>query len=274
MTMSSSRRKTVVRTGDVATELAAYEARIIAAGGTIAAASLAAVGDFIQFAKANGFWDKLVDVGPFAGNQLAAALVKLKYPTGVQTGLTNVNFISGDYTEATGLNPNGTTKYLKTGATIQDHIGSAYGTLAVYARAAAPTDALRTALGEHTVYLASFTDSPVFAFDWNTAETLLQPYELMTQAGAAGFYAGSVEQPEQILRAYYNGSLAGTGSTAGASNDQEVYVFAGNNGSGTPERFWTGRLSFYALATWLTAAEHAALYTAVQALQTALGRNV
>src|SRR6478736_153668 len=92
----------------------AWAIAVLAAGGTYSVSTLAAVSNFCVSAKAASLWTKLNRVNLFCGDQLAAALVPLKVGGGSATD-TNVNFVGGDYTEATGLTGNGTTKYLRTG---------------------------------------------------------------------------------------------------------------------------------------------------------------
>ena len=88
-----------------------YRDRIIANGGTISSADLAAVDTFIKAAYTNGLRDisgsnhKILDCSPLAGDNLAAAQVKLWYPSGTSDKLTLVNFVVGDYSRTTGLDP-------------------------------------------------------------------------------------------------------------------------------------------------------------------------
>jgi hypothetical protein len=263
-------RKKVVPPRAVASELAAYAARIATAGGTIGATSLAAIGGFIQTCQLLNIWDKLVDVGPFAGNQLAAALVKLKYPTG--TGLlTNQNFVGGDYTEATGLLGNGATKYLETNITFQDHVSPAYLTMAIYSRTAIVAGDPACALGADNVWLGANHDGGTIDADFSCAENTFP----VSGESAAGFYAATVENPEQKIRIYDSSGVIAGPVDAGAAEDNEVFLFARNNTSGAgAEEFWPGRLSFYALGLGMNAAEIAKLYFAVQALQEQLNREV
>jgi len=248
-------------------ETIAYKTRITDALGTIAAASLRAVNQFVVECKAANVWDSLVDVGVFAGTALTAALVKLKYPEGVAGLFTNNNFLSGDYTEATGLNGNGTTKYLASGANLVDHADDGKGALCVYTRAAAPagTAVPCGAKGNSGIGAKIITTDEELFTEWGTLEGPA------FGTGAAGFYAAVGGATEGA--AYYNGQLVTPGDALPSDQGQEVYLFALNDDDAA-ESFWTGRISFYAMALPLTEADVAALYAAVQRLQLALGRNV
>lgn len=92
-----------------------YFSRIASNGGTISAPDKSAFNTFIVTLKTGGQWAKLIELGRFGGDQLAAALVKVKDPgTG---NLVNHNFVSADYDPVSGLTGDGSTKYLETGTT-------------------------------------------------------------------------------------------------------------------------------------------------------------
>ena len=92
-----------------------YRERVIANGGSISDASIDAVEKFVQDCKNALIWDKFLEVAPFAGANLNAALVKLAHPVGVPGVITNVNFVAGDYSESGangGLLGDGATKFV------------------------------------------------------------------------------------------------------------------------------------------------------------------
>lgn len=95
-----------------------YFSRIATNGGTISTPDKSAFNAFIVTLKNGGQWDKLIELGRFGGNQLAAALVKVKDPG---TGpLTNHNFVDADFSPVMGLKGDGSTKSLDTNTTPSD----------------------------------------------------------------------------------------------------------------------------------------------------------
>lgn len=265
--MTVTQRKSVVRWDAVAVD---YRARIVTAGGTITDAAAWAVNEFVLATKAAGIWDKLVDVAPFAGAQLAAALIKLKGPAGT-LALTNHNFVGGDYTQATGLNGDGATKYLQTGVNLAAHVGYGAGlTLAAYIREATGAETPAVAAGHTALQIGG-------EFETDTAFTY-GAIPLSFGSGDPGFYAGTIGGADHFKRVYIDGAIVGAPDEGAEvlsqdEKDAEVFLFAGNNDAAA-EKFWSGRISFYAFGMPLSTAEIAALYTATQALQTALGRAV
>ena len=97
-----------------------YVARRAAAGDALSAADQAAYDGLVTSLKANGVWDKLVELTVMMGGTFAGALVKLKYDTGTWapgTGtapITNFGFVEADYSPLYGLTGDGTGKYLDT----------------------------------------------------------------------------------------------------------------------------------------------------------------
>lgn len=282
MIMGTSRRKLVVRADADAED---YFTRIGAAGGTITDAAKIAVNRLVYDLKAGDVWNRLFDVGVFAGASLTAALVKLKYPAGVASTLTNVNFISGDYAQATGLKGNGSTKYLRTGvapSAIEFNTPHYHGSLAAYVRSA-------SANGESNPVLLGMASG-------SGGSDSASNYLMMDDVNAANFTFGgeglgtnvlAVTDPPGMLigvatslsarRLFWNGSpqvgSRDTGLATGDGSDREFYVMAQNQG-GTAARHHDAHLAFYAIGGELTESHGAALHLAVQLFQTSLGRQV
>jgi len=101
-------------------EAAAWRSAVVANGGSVSASTVKAVSTFCAAIDAASIRDRFYRLNLFAGTGLNAALVPLyRGPsrTGTQYGNTtdtNGNFVSGDYSLATGLQGNGSTKYINT----------------------------------------------------------------------------------------------------------------------------------------------------------------
>jgi hypothetical protein len=84
--------------------------RILQAGGTITGASLTIANDLVLALKAASLWDKITYLLPLLGD-FAAILVPLRDRNN-EGNATNTAFVAGDFSEATGLQGNGSSKYL------------------------------------------------------------------------------------------------------------------------------------------------------------------
>jgi hypothetical protein len=77
-----------------------------------------------------------------------------------------------------------------------------------------------------------------------------------------------------LFQAYRGGVSLGTNTVAVASIPNINFYFGARNESGTANLFTTHQLAFAFLGSGLNSTEAAALYTAVQAFNTTLSRQV
>ncbi len=270
MSFTASRRKSVVR---YSTEVLDWRDRIVTAGGQVSKDTLRLHDRFISALKNINLWDSLIEIGTFSGVNLTSALVKLKYPTGGQSALTNHNFVADDYRELGGGLQGGATKYLQTG-TLLSTLGET-GSLFFLSRslAAGIMLGLRDAAADSGAYLGN--DGAAGSFSWS-ASVGLTPMTVLTADSALGLLAGLAT--DDTLTAYSAGIAAATGDvgalpSGAAAQALEFYVFA-ENLNGVATSIFAGRGSFYALGTdTFTAAQMTQLWGAVQSLQSGLLRT-
>lgn len=254
-------------------EVTAWYAAVVAAGGTANEQTLDGLDAFVTAAKAKGYWSQLLRFNPFLGDQLAAALIPLKAGGGNATE-TNVGpFVAGDYTLAGGLTGDGSTKWLRTGwipstelvTTLDAHFGLFVLT--------APTSANRNFIG-------SLTSGNNFFSQYRTTGTqyfqnLGRDIANITPTFAnppAGHLVTSVTA--SATGAFYQNAAAnGTIPNATTNNRSpvECYVFDINN-NGAHIGACPMRLGGYHFGLGLTAQNVSDLYSDLLTLHTAVGR--
>jgi hypothetical protein len=252
----------------------AWAAAVTANSGTYSAGTLTAINDFCVAAKANGYWSDLLRINPFAGDQLAAALVPLKVGAGDAVD-TAVGIVGGHYTEATGITALNGSYYLRTGflttslTTNDTHYG-------VYDR---------TALQHNNVGIGSLKtgqSSTLFrpAYSGGALADMYDTGSGRLVSPADGYPAGmmvGVRSAAAVAVVYQNGVATVTADPGGGTigtNDLEFYVFTGNVDGSAGGSSDEQTLGGYFIGTALTAQQAADFYTDWQALMTALGRNV
>jgi len=256
--------------GDV--DVAAWQLRVLAAGGTVSQPTLRAASTMVRTLKTAGIWSRVSRLNLFAGDQLTACLVPLIVGAGNATD-TNVNFVAGDYTEATGLSGDGATKYLDTG-----WAGYALtGGMSVYLRTAL------AAVGQRLIGARNVASTQIFTLGkstgtetaavWGQASVLSQ-----TETTGPAFYHAKRAAPTDFSL-YKNGSSIGSSavSVTPASPGSGMYVFCGNNGSNVAELPTTSgaKLAGYAIDDGtMSVADETTWNTAWQTFQAALGRAV
>ena len=269
-------------------DAASWASRVVANGGSVGS-SLPAVNTFCKAIAAAGIRDRFYRLNLFCGAS-NAALDAVRTPlfrgpslSGTQHGNTtdtNANFVAGDYAEtgaSGGLTGNGSTKYLATGLvpfnsgmTEQNYHNSGYfnATINTNGEFVSASDT-RTA-----AFFPAFTTNGMYARFGGPSNSGL---ENATLAARNGHLIGSRSGGAGV--GYRNGvNLASGNVTSGSqafstSQPPALFVFA-RNAAGTPSTYFTGRACMYSVGIQFTDAQALAFYTAVQAFQTALGRQI
>lgn len=272
-------------------EAASWAARVVANGGTVSGTTLSAVDKLCKAIASAGIRDRFYRMGIFAGSNLNAALVPLYRAASLgdtQLGNatdTNNAFvgIGTDYAEtgaSGGLTGNGTSKYLLTGLTPSAMPSLATGHLSVYSA---------TGFTGSTIYALLSSLGTGFANNFSIEANRNGAGNLYGAWGEGGSFATLATSAQgsgnghtlisrtgsTILAAYRDGVLRNTSSTSvtPAASSFQFGVFHHSN-SGSPLNIAAARLGGYSIGASLDATQAAALYTAMQAFQTALTRNV
>lgn len=257
--------------GSVLAETTDWQAAVIAIGGTISPATLAAVNARIVAAKAHGYWDKFLRYNGFAGDQLAAAQVPWKVGGGNAVD-TLVNFVGGDYSPTTGLTGNAGNKHLRTGV-LANALTLNDTRLAVYNRTSGATGGnvhIGATDGANVLnLLAPYSDGTVYSDHYTVAAGRVS----VAITGAAGCIAGT-RTAANSHTIYRNGAeVATSATTGGALPALELFIFAQNQ-SGSPGLPSNHALASYAISAGFTAQQEADYAADEQAYQTLMGRQV
>lgn len=261
-----------------------WVARVVAAGGTVSSGTQAAVLTFVRAIYAANLRGSFYRLNLFAGDSLAAALIPLFRSTlygGTVMGSasdTNVNFVSADYAEASGLKGNGSSKYLNTGLTTEEfsnsisvHLaasgtsfttGSAASLVGSYDGLAGSLCSLESALTVSaalrcTFRFGTFTDGQSPTTTTSATESHL--IATRTAANAAAIYRGGSSVATSTTR------------TVPSVSPRAFFVFATSNFGGVAN-YNAARMTSYSIGAGLTASQVSAYSTALIAFNAALGR--
>lgn len=250
--------------------------RVVANGGTYTPATLNAVSAFCISAKANGYWTKITRLNLICGDQLLAAVVPLK--AGGSAGNDNpVNFVAGDYTQATGLTPNGSNKHLRT-TMASDWMTLNSTHFAIYNRGSTG-QSLTIGCGDGTNYhMVMGPENNVWTAGVHMTSVAYNPsggfLQLPDTGAPYGFTIGS--RTSATSHVIYNKGVAiGSSATTGGGlvPGGQIWV-CGFNNAGVLGAASTAPISAYSIGEGLTAAEALAFSNDMQTFQVALGRAV
>ncbi len=242
--------------------------RIVAAGSSITDGQKDAVNDYCVGCKADSIWTQQLDIGLVVGSDLTAALIKLKK---LSTGwsYTNYNFIEANYDA--GIAPGGGgSKYLDTEVTASALTSNSTG-LCLYNRVTAEftettMGAKATASAIISLY-APYNDDVLYTDQYSELTELTDGSAI---TGGIGFIH-TIRSSSSSLKLYRNGSAVASASTLlGALPVLPVTVFKISG----REVYSQGIVTFIGITSAMNDTEAANFYTRVQALQTALGRQV
>ena len=237
-------------------------ATFITAAGITDPTQQAAINTLVVDFKGYNIWTKFKAIYPIVGGSASSHAVNLKTP-----GTYNLSFQVGWTHSATGMTPNGAT-FANSNLLPSTHLNTNSNSFGIYSRT------------------NNTSGSQVYGI-WNGIA-----YFLQNNLTGANFVSGEVtgivsytanpttsllmatRTSSSLLKAFRGGVLLGqsTSSITGIPNIN--FYFGARNNGGNPD-FWTShQLAFAFLGDGLTDTDSANLYTAVQAYQTTLSRQV
>jgi len=241
----------------------AYINRVYTAGGTLTNTEANAVNQLTIDMKAAGIWTAMKAVYPMVGSSAAACAQNLKSSSFTGT------FTSGWTFASTGATPNGTSAYFNTTVKNNTNLTDRASHWSTYFRTLGND-------GFHGYYSAAA--GAVFGVqpkdNSNKIAVGLNNLGASGVTSAAGFIIGSVNNATDA-KLYLNNSLVKTNSTTSDLTGYSLDFYLGAlNSTGTPIIYGTQQNAFLSLGDKLTDTQASNFYTAVQAFQTTLNRQI
>jgi hypothetical protein len=241
----------------------AFFDRVTAAGGTLSTTEKTAVNTLVVQMKTDGIWTKMKAIYPMVGASAAACAQNLRSSSFTGT------FTAGWTFASTGATPNGTSAFMNTNFKPSDSTFTNFS-WGYYIN----TDTLGI-FGEFGVSATGYVVYDYPNLDGSTYTRYGGSDIIITAGNTLGFY--SYIQISGNLKRFKNGTLTKTQanspvSALGSSN--LPYYFSGRNDNGTLSFPSNRKRTFNFIGDGLTDTEASNFYTAVQAMQVTLNRNV
>ena len=260
-------------------EAADWANRVRANGGSVSGTTLSAVSKFCASIASAGIRDRFYRLNLFCGTGLEACLVPLyrgQSLGGTQFGNTtdtNVNFVTGDYAEtgaSGGLVGNGSSKYLQTGFPMNSLPSTTDGHAAVYDMTRSSSTAFRGLVGVNQDAATGFgvaADNTTYGIWGNFAFVANNTNGLLLASRTSS----------SLLTTYVNTTaiVTNVNTVTPTATSRTAVVFARTAISTGAITFYAAdRLGGYSIGLGMSAAQVSAYHSAMQAIQTALTRNV
>lgn len=226
----------------------------------------AALDTLVATLKSDGIWTKLDAIYPFVGGTAAAHKFNLKNPADTDAAF-RITWNGTITHDADGITGDGSTGYGNTHFDPSVEIPSNEGSLGVYVQANGLLNG-----GEIGSIVSGSVDFQIATNPNGSAYFGANGAQSSVTAGAAGFHQVSrVDASNQLYK--IAAGTANNYSSAFSAPAYSVYISALNN-NGSPSDYSSRTISFAYLGHSLSSSELTDLYDAVQAFQTALGRDV
>jgi hypothetical protein len=227
--------------------------------------------DFVVSAKADGYWGNFTAVYPFGGGTAAAHAINAKNP-----GTYDITWAGGGGTHnANGFTPNGSTSYGNTGINASSVLTFTDCHISTYSRTTVLSlnqiDIGAEVGGGGRLYISPATSLNDFQLTIGNGATIIAGSQGSDTLGQYLVTRRGTTDSE----AYKNGSSIGTnGVNSGSLPNLNITIGALNYDDGNRYNFSSRNLAFASIGAGLTDTEAANFYSAVQAFQTTLGRQV
>ena len=260
--------------GIVASQIASFDAdavaffgRVTTAGGSLSLTEKQAVNQLVLDLKANSLWSAMKAIYPMVGASAAACSQNLK-----SSSFTG-SFTSTGWTFAsTGVTGNGTSAYFDTNFNQSSNLTPSNNHISLYSRTDINSVVVDCGITNNVTH--SFSQLLLRSGGTATFENGSQKIT-PTTATSLGLYIGSALTAG--INLYKNGSSISSSTAAQTRTmfNNDIYIGATNESSSNMPFYFSARqFAFASIGDGLTSTQASNLYTAVQAFQTTLSRQV
>jgi len=245
----------------------AFFDRVTTAGGTLSTTEKNATNQLVLDMKTAGIWSSMKAVYPMVGASAAACAQNLKSSSFTGT------FSSGWTFASTGVTPNGTSAYMDTNFNmLTDYISTSNASIGAYIRTNTGSGTYDMGAGANVSVSNGMLIMPSLGGTFYGSAMGGLMFE--TNANTQGFYCMNRDGGSQYM--YKRGNITinkSAVSAVGSISSLTIYI-GSSNSSQSNYKFSNRETAFNFIGDKLTQTEVSNFYTAVQAFQTTLARQV
>lgn len=251
--------------GQVDADAQAFFDRVTTAGGTLSATEKTAVNTLVLQMKADGIWTKMKAIYPMVGASAAACAQNLKSSSFTGT------FTSGWTFASTGVTPNGTSAYFDSNLQSSANLSETSTTISIYSRTNNTTPT-------HDIGCRNFGYSNPFGilanFNSRTYNAWADFLSQTTGVNTAAYFIQTKNGTTAKLFRNTSNILTATKTLAAMPTTNVIIGAAQDATLNSYGSFSNRQYAFASIGDGLTDTEAYNFYTAVQAFQTTLSRQV
>lgn len=229
-----------------------------------------AIDTLVLSLKANSLWAKMKAIYPMVGGSATSHKFNLKNPLDTNAAF-RLSFVGGWTHSANGALPNGTNAYANSFLVPSAQLSLNSTHISYYSRT---TGATGNCFGAANLGL---TNRTLWQFggatNYVSIYTLPANYFFYTGATSLSMLTAN-RTASTTMNAWQGNVKKATSTNASTALTSVAIYFGGNNANGTPDTYSNAQCAFASVGDGLTDTDVTNFYTAVQAFQTTLGRNV
>jgi hypothetical protein len=244
-------------------DASAFFSRVSTAGGTLSNTEKTAVNTLVLSMKSDGIWNSMLAIYPMVGASSASCSQNLK-----SSGFTGT-FSAGWTFSSTGVLPNGTSAYMDTSFVPVSNWTLSSQHISFYSRTNSQGD---YDMGAYDATSAS--EVAILCKLSNLAYLSLgSGFESSSNLNGTGYYVAS-RTTNTLAKLFKNNSqITGSGAITTALTNKSISLSASNRDP-SPLGYGNKECAFSSIGTSLSDTDASNLYTAVQAFNTTLSRQV
>jgi hypothetical protein len=249
-------------------DAASFFSRVYTAGGALSYTEVSATETLVASLKANSLWTPMKAIYPMVGASAAACAQNLKSSSFTGT------FTSGWTFASTGVTPNGTSAYMNTNCNPSTNMSSFNSHLSFYSRTDNTAYSVPMGCQDPVSFFRMRLKQPASFFTHTIQNTVSTWAVSDSVTNSLGFYLGSRTSNAKLIL-QKNSTILNTSTvteTIGLPN-QNVWL-GGLNNNGSYQEGSVYQCAFASVGDGLTDTQASDFYTAVQAFQTTLSRQV
>lgn len=227
-----------------------------------------AINQLVLDYKFYGIWTSMYAIYPFVGGTASSHSYNLKNPAQFQ--ITNSEWTSGVTHNSNGITSNGSTGYGNTGLVPSTTLTQNSCHLSFYSRTNNTNSGVAVGTDDGSTYLYII---PYAGGSGYSAIMTAGGFTSTTIANTTGAFHGN-RSAFNAQQFYRNGSSIATDSTNSSGRPNNPIFICCNNQTGSPGNFTNKNLAMVTIGLSLNSTGVSNKYTADQAFQTALGRQV
>jgi len=229
-----------------------------------------AIDTLVLSLKANSLWAKMKAIYPMVGGTATTHKFNLKNPLDTNAAF-RLSFVGGWTHSANGALPNGTNAYANSFLVPSAQLSLNSTHISYYSRT---TGAVGNCFGAANLGLTNRTLWQ-FGGATNYISIYTAPANYFLYTGATSLSMLTANRTSSTLMNAWQGNVKKATSTNLSTALTSVALYlGGNNANGTPDTYSNAQCAFASVGDGLTDTDVTNFYTAVQAFQTTLGRQV